>query len=212
MCSGRIDLEFILRAFSNGHDGVFIGACRLGECNYVTQGNYDALANTLLCEKIFNHIGLNPERLRISFMNASDGIHLAESINAFSKKVKELGPLGQGEGQDTKEMRFNLEAVRKLIPYIRLVERERLRVPVKSEKAYRDFYASEEMDRLFKELIVDKVAMSKITSLLRDNALSTGEIAEALGLTPSEASRHINSSSKQGLVRYDEGRKRYALA
>ena len=43
MCSGRIGLEFVLRAFSNGIDGVFVGGCRLNECNYITQGNYHAL-------------------------------------------------------------------------------------------------------------------------------------------------------------------------
>ncbi|MBK5102493.1 MAG: hydrogenase iron-sulfur subunit, partial [Desulfobacteraceae bacterium] len=45
MCTGRIDLSFVLRAFSNGADGVFIGGCWLGECHYVTEGNYDALFN-----------------------------------------------------------------------------------------------------------------------------------------------------------------------
>jgi F420-non-reducing hydrogenase iron-sulfur subunit len=63
MCSGRVDLEFILRAFANGQDGVFIGGCRLDECNYITHGNYDALANVYICKKIMEHIGLNPDRL-----------------------------------------------------------------------------------------------------------------------------------------------------
>jgi coenzyme F420-reducing hydrogenase delta subunit len=99
MCSGRIDLEFILRAFSNGQDGVFIGGCRLGECNYITHGNYDALSNTYLCRKIMEHIGLNPERLRIKFMSAADGNLLAEYTDDFTNKVKELGPLGKSEGK-----------------------------------------------------------------------------------------------------------------
>ncbi len=73
MCSGRVDLEFILRAFSNGQDGVFIGGCKLDECNYVTHGNYDALANTYITKRILEHIGLNPERLRIEFMTGADG-------------------------------------------------------------------------------------------------------------------------------------------
>ena len=50
-----------------------------------------------------------------------------EVVNDFVKKVKELGPLGKGEGIDEKELKFKLEAVDKLVPYIRLVERERLR-------------------------------------------------------------------------------------
>ncbi len=212
MCSGRVDLEFILRAFSTGQDGVLIGGCRLNECNYITHGNYDALSNTYLCKKIMEHIGLNPERLRIEFMSGADGILLAEVINDFTKKVKELGPLGKGEGIDENELKPKLEAVRKLVPYIKLVERERLRVPFKSEEAYNKFFTSDEFNRLFNELIGDKLAISQIMLLLRERPLSTGEISEILGLNPSEASRHMNSSSRQGLVRYDESRKCYALA
>src|SRR5210317_1513045 len=83
MCSGRVDLEFIFRAFSNGQDGVFIGGCRLDECNYITHGNYDALSNVHLCKKIMKTIGLNPERLRIEFMSGAEGNRLAEVTNDF---------------------------------------------------------------------------------------------------------------------------------
>ncbi len=212
MCSGRVDLEFILRAFSNGQDGVFIGGCRLNECNYITHGNYDALGNVYLCKKIMEHIGLNPERLRIAFMSSADGNLLAEVTDDFTKEVMELGPLGKSEGIDEKELKFKLEAVKNLVPYIKLVERERLRVPSKSEEAYNKFFTSDELNRLFNELIGDKLAISQIMLLLREKPLPTGEISEILGLNPSEVSRHMNSSSRQGLVRYDESRKCFAIA
>ncbi len=212
MCSGRVDLEFILRAFVNGQDGVFIGGCRLGECNYITHGNYDTLSNVHICRKMMEHIGLNPERLRIDFMSGADGNLLAEVTNDFVKTVKELGPLGKSEGIDKKELKFKLEAVRKLVPYMKLVERERLRVPVKSEEAYNKFFESSEVNRLFSELFGDKLAISQIMLLLGENPLSTGEISEKLGLNPSDVSRHMISSSRQGLVRYDETQKCYALA
>ena len=109
-------------------------------------------------------------------------------------------------------MNFKLEAVSKLVPYIKLVERERLRVPVKSEEEYNRFFASDAFDRLFKELIVDKLAMSQIMVLLREKPLSTGEISEILGLNPSEVTRHLTSSARQGLVRFDESLKRFAPA
>src|SRR4030043_333323 len=88
MCSGRVDLEFVLRAFSNGMDGVFIGGCRLNECNYITHGNYDALNMVLLCRRIMEHIGLNPERLRIEFLSSGEGNLFAEVVNDIVKKVK----------------------------------------------------------------------------------------------------------------------------
>jgi coenzyme F420-reducing hydrogenase delta subunit len=158
------------------------------------------------------HIGLNPERLRIEFMSSGDGIILAEVINKFCQEVKELGPLGRSEKIDENGSKFKFEAVKKLIPYIKLVERERLRVPSKSEEAYKEFFTSDDVNQLFNELILDKLTISQIMLLLREKPLSTGEISETLGLNPSEVSKHMNSSSRHGLVRFDESRKRYVLA
>lgn len=212
MCSGRVDLEFIFRAFSKGIDGVFIGGCRLNECNYITHGNYDALSNVYISKKLLELIGVNPERLSIEFMSAGEGILLADIINGFRKKVEALGPLGQGDGINESGLKFKLEAATKLIPYIKLVERERLRAPIKSEEAYHEFFTSDEVDELFAELIGEKLAISQIMLLLKEKSLSTGEISETLGLNPSQVSKHMSISSKQGLVRYDEGRKCYRLA
>ena len=211
MCSGRVDLEHILRAFSKGADAVFIGGCLLNECNYITHGNYDALSNVLMFKKIMEYIGLNPERLRLEFMSSGDGLILTRVINEFCKQAEEFGPLGKNEGVDGDILKFKLEAVSKLVPYIKLVERESLRVPQKSEEAYRDFFASDKFDRLFKELILDKLAVSQIVMLLREQPLSTGEMSEKLGLNPSEISRHMNTSTRHRMVRFDKDEKRYAL-
>jgi coenzyme F420-reducing hydrogenase delta subunit len=212
MCSGRVDLEFVLRAFSNRMDGVFLGGCRLNECNYVTHGNYDALSMVMMCKKIMEHIGLNPERLRIEFMSSGEGVLFTQVADVFVKQIKELGPLGKGEGIDEEGLGLNLEAATKLVPYIKLVEREKLRVTTRSEEAYYDFYNSDEFNRLFGDLVLAKLATSQIASLLRQRPLSTSEIAQKLGLTPSEAAKHLSSSSQQGLIRYDETQKCYALA
>lgn len=211
MCSGRVDLEFVFRAFANGQDGVLIGGCRLNECNYATQGNYDALGNTYICRNILERIGVNPQRLGLEFMSSGDGKHFATVIDAFTARIKELGPLGEAEGADRRELLAGVEAARRLVPYLRLVEREKLRVPVRSEEAYREFYTSAEVKQLFDELVGDKLAISRIVSLLGKRPLSTGAIAESLGLTPSEASKHLGSSSRQGLVKYDVLSKCYAL-
>jgi coenzyme F420-reducing hydrogenase delta subunit len=202
----------VLRAFSKGADGVFIGACHLNECNYITHGNFHALTMVNIGKKIMERLGLAPERLRIQFMSGAEANLFVESVNDFVKTVKELGGLGASEGIDEKGLKFKLDAATKLIPYIRLVERERLRVVLKSEEEYREFFASTEVTRLFNELIGDKLAISQIMSLLQERPLSTGKISEILGLTPSEVSKHMNSSSRQGLVRYDEGRKSYTIA
>jgi coenzyme F420-reducing hydrogenase delta subunit/Fe-S-cluster-containing hydrogenase component 2 len=153
MCSGRVDLAFVLRAFSKGIDGVFIGACHLDECNYITHGNYHALNMVLLCKRIMDHIGLNPERLRIQFMSAAEGMLFAEATNDFIKKVKELGPLGKGEGIDRDTLKSRLEEVTKLIPYIKVMKNEKLASRLEKPEEYDRLFTSEEIDKLFSELI-----------------------------------------------------------
>jgi F420-non-reducing hydrogenase iron-sulfur subunit len=153
MCSGRVDMEFVLRAFSNGMDGVFIGGCRLNECNYITHGNYHALNMVHLLRKIMEHIGLNPERLRIKFMSSAEGNLFAEAVNDFTKKVKELGPLGEGEGIEENELKSRLEAVTKLVPYIKLAKKEKLALRLDKVEDYNELYTTDEIDRLFDEVI-----------------------------------------------------------
>lgn len=212
MCSGRMDLEFVLRAFANGKDGVFIGGCWLGECHYVTEGNYDALSMMHLGKKLLEYIGVHPDRLRLEWVSASEGIRYAEIVTEFTARLRELGPLGAGEGIDQKTLKLKLEAIRKLLPYIKLVEREKLSVRFGDKSKYEEFFAGAELNTLFKKLIVDKLAISQIMVLLQDRALSTREIAEHLGMSSSDVSRHLNSSARQKLVRFDASRKRYALA
>jgi coenzyme F420-reducing hydrogenase delta subunit/Fe-S-cluster-containing hydrogenase component 2 len=153
MCSGRVDLAFVLRAFSNGMDGVFIGGCRLKECNYVTHGNYNALNMVLLCRKIMGHVGLNPERLRIEFMSGGEGILFVDVINDFSKKVEALGPLGKGEGINENELKNKIQEVAKLIPYIKMVKREKLGARLENKEEYDGLFTRDEVDRLFREVI-----------------------------------------------------------
>ena len=212
MCTGRVDPAFVLQALSHGADGVFVGGCWPGECHYTTEGNYHALGMMHLTRKILKHIGVHPERLRVEWVGASEGIRFAEIMNDVVKKLQELGPLGKGEGLDENKLRSNLERVRDLLPYIKLVERERLRVPFDTVEAYQKFFTSDEVDGLVRELIVDKLELSELISLLKERPLSTGEISERLSLTPSEVSKHLKNSARQGLVRYDESKRRFTLA
>lgn len=212
MCSGRVDLEFIFRAFANGEDGVFIGGCKLDECNYVTHGNYDALANTYMAKRILAHIGLNPDRLRIEFMSGADGNLLARYTDEFAKQIREIGPLGTEKGMDKETVRFKLAAARNLVPFIRLAEREKLRVPVKSKQAYNGFFENPDTDRLFDSLFSDKLAVSQILLLLAEKPLSTTDISRQLDLNPSDVSRHMITSSRHGMVMYDTASNCYSLA
>lgn len=218
MCSCRVDFAHILLAFSTGQDAVFIGGCHLDDCHYITNGNYDALSTVTIMKRVLEHIGVNPARLRLEWVSAGEGIRFAAVMNAFAKEIEELGPLGTSEGIDKPTLSFRLEAARKLVPYMKLVQTQRLGVPRscrvsgEQEQRYRSFFESDDVSGIFKEAIFDRLAMAQIVSLLREGPLSTAEIARRLSLTPSEVSKHLNASSRQRLVRYDDSRKCFALA
>lgn len=152
MCSGRVDLAFVLKAFLNGMDGVFIGGCRLGECNYITHGNYHALNMVLLCKRIMKYIGINPDRLKIEFMTSGEGILFTQIMNQFSKQIKEIGPLGVSEGIEPGQLRSKLRDVIKLVPYIKMAKREKLEARLEDPEQYESHFTDEEIDSLFKEV------------------------------------------------------------
>ncbi|OGO24766.1 MAG: iron-sulfur protein [Chloroflexi bacterium RBG_16_50_9] len=152
MCTGRVDLELVLQAFANGADGVFIGGCRLNECTYTTQGNYDALNMVLLCKGILEHIGLSPERLRIEFMSSGEGNLFAEIMNDFGKKVTELGSLGTGEGMSEAGLKSKLAETIRLVPYIKQVMNDKLGTRLYDPAEYDSFFTKDEIDKLFSEV------------------------------------------------------------
>lgn len=91
MCSGRIDPSFILSALARGIDGVLIGGCHPGDCHYMS-GNYKARRRIELVKRLLGDLGIEPERLRLEWISASEGIRFAEVVTEFTSQIKELGP------------------------------------------------------------------------------------------------------------------------
>ncbi len=92
MCSGRLDPAFVLRALAGGADGVLITGCHPGECHYIEQ-NYKALRRYRLLRRTLAQLGIEPERVKLVWASAAEGIQLAEAIRAFTDEIRALGPL-----------------------------------------------------------------------------------------------------------------------
>lgn len=92
MCSGRIDPAFVLEAFRNGADGVLVAGCHLpSDCHYVS-GNFKALRRMTLLKRLLQDFGLEPERLRLEWVSASEGDKFADIIRDMVEQIKKLGP------------------------------------------------------------------------------------------------------------------------
>jgi F420-non-reducing hydrogenase iron-sulfur subunit len=92
MCSGRLDPTFVFKALSEGADGVMITGCHPGECHYLEQ-NYKALRRYLLLRRTLTQMGVEPERVKLVWASAAEGVRLAREISTFVEDVRALGPL-----------------------------------------------------------------------------------------------------------------------
>jgi len=91
MCSGRVDRDFILEAFRLGAGMVMVGACHLPyDCHYIS-GNYKMKARTDALKGMLTKLGLSPERVRVEYVSAAEGIHYAEVITEIDGQMKALG-------------------------------------------------------------------------------------------------------------------------
>ncbi|MGA2682495.1 MAG: hydrogenase iron-sulfur subunit [Candidatus Bathyarchaeia archaeon] len=100
MCSGRVDPAFVLEAFKSGADGVLIAGCHLpSDCHYIS-GNFKAQRRIALLKKVLAQFGLEPERLRIEWISASEGDRFAKTMIEITEQIRKLGPSPLKNGGD----------------------------------------------------------------------------------------------------------------
>ncbi len=90
-CTGKTDIRYILEAFEQGADGVYIVACPIGNCHHV-RGNERGWARVKRAKKILDEIGLGGERLDIFFMSGSQGASFAIAAQTMTERIRKLGP------------------------------------------------------------------------------------------------------------------------
>ncbi len=92
MCSGRVDPQFIMKAFSEGADGVIVLACHPGDCHY-KEGNYRAVQRHRILTKLLVQFGIEEERCCFDYVSASEGERFAQIIEEIVGIIKKIGPL-----------------------------------------------------------------------------------------------------------------------
>ncbi len=91
MCTGRIDPTFVLKALESGADGVLICGCHPGDCHYQS-GNYNAMRRFILLQKMLKELGIEPERVKLEWVSASEGERYTEVVKEFTEQIRTLGP------------------------------------------------------------------------------------------------------------------------
>ena len=99
MCSGRVNPQFVLKAFQEGADGILVSGCHPGDCHYI-EGNYHAKRKLTLTTDLMEFMGVDPKRFQVSWVSASEGKKFAEVVTKFTAQIKELGPQNKLTGGD----------------------------------------------------------------------------------------------------------------
>ncbi len=97
MCSGRVDPTFVLKALQCGADGVLIAGCHPGDCHYQT-GNYKTMRRQALLLRVLGQLGVEPQRVRLEWVSASEGERFAGIVNEMTEEVRALGPFARSNG------------------------------------------------------------------------------------------------------------------
>ena len=90
-CTGKTDVRYLLEAFEQGADGVYIVACPIGNCHHV-RGNERGLRRVQKAKQILKTIGLEQDRLEMYFMSGGQGQEFAEKASEMTERVRKLGP------------------------------------------------------------------------------------------------------------------------
>jgi F420-non-reducing hydrogenase iron-sulfur subunit len=90
-CTGRMSPKFILSALRSGADGILVSGCHPGDCHYLS-GNLMARRRFILFKKLLEYIGIEEDRLHLSWISAAEGERFAEVIKGVTESVRALGP------------------------------------------------------------------------------------------------------------------------
>ena len=92
MCSARVAPEWIIKALSNGIDGVMVLGCHIGDCHYIS-GNHRTAKRMALLKEMLSYGGIHPDRLLVDWVSASEANKFQQVVTEFIERVSVLGPM-----------------------------------------------------------------------------------------------------------------------
>ncbi|MFZ5811253.1 MAG: hydrogenase iron-sulfur subunit [Thermodesulfobacteriota bacterium] len=91
-CTGRMNPEFILHAFRQGVDGVWVSGCHPGDCHYIA-GNMYARRRFTMLKELLEYVGLDPGRLHFSWISSAEAEKFQRTAREVIESVRALGPV-----------------------------------------------------------------------------------------------------------------------
>jgi F420-non-reducing hydrogenase iron-sulfur subunit len=200
MCSGRVDPSLPLRCLLEGADGVMVTGCHIGDCHYI-DGNLYARRKFTLLRRLVEKSGMNPERVMLEWVSASEGQRFADIVTAFTEKIRALGP---NLVKEDEKLNLNIRAA------IAASEAYRLRAfvgkeekLVTKENVYGETMTQEEFDEIIDKAIDHEFKRNKIRLILQDEPMSVKDLSFRMNIDSKEVLEHIVTLRQRGWVDID---------
>lgn len=203
MCSSSIDPVILVEAMIRGADGVLVAGCHPGDCHYDT-GNLQAERRVRVVHKLLDKCGLDPRRIRLEWVSASEGMRFAEVVDSFVEEVKELGPNPVAGDQPDLDILERLYIARDVLGDFRvnlLVNKEHQIEDVSN--VYGNTIPKERMDELLDTATSEEFSRCNLLTLARDTPISVQQIADRTGLPEEDVLDHIVVLMDRGLLKVD---------
>jgi F420-non-reducing hydrogenase iron-sulfur subunit len=204
MCTGQLDVRYLLEAFLRGADGVLVVGCKLGECHYF-DGNYQARLKVRAAGSMLERAGIEPARLKMGFLSSAEGGKFAETVRQFVEEVRSLGPTPLLDETRRKRLENNIRALSNAMSEARLRALVgKWRKVVEKGNVYGDKIEETEWRRMLENSIDEEMTRSQILLLLDEKPRSCVELAREMGVEPERALKEITYLRQKN--RIDVGR------
>jgi len=200
MCSTRVSPHIILELLKDGADGVMVTGCHPGDCHYIN-GNYYTQKRVELAQRLLKLTGLEPERMRLDWVSASEGEKFAHIVQEYVAKLKELGP---------NPVKKDKKLVTRLDAAIDASREFRLKVLTGKEinlttkgNVYAEILKIESLEDIMAKATEDEYRNSLILQLTHHKPYSVKELAKEIGEPTDKTLEHVVSLRAKNMLALD---------
>lgn len=198
MCSGRVDPTHVLEAFTQQIDGVMVLGCHPGDCHYLT-GNIYTESRMKTLQQFLEILGLNPERLCLNWVSASEGERFAQLVKDFTLTIKNLGPINSD--LPSHELLRNLNAATAAFSQQKprwLTNKE----PdlLTQGNVFGEFLEETQYKKLKLATLIREYEKNKILLSLTDQSMSIEALSHSTGLESQQVLRYLIALEHAGAV------------
>ena len=189
------------KAFKQGLDGLMVVGCYFGDCHYIS-GNVQAKVKMDMTRRLFEHIGVNPERLAFRQCSSGEASVFVDIVNRFVADIRRLGPLGEGGDRLGPP-----EIFKKLEVATAVLAGEKIRWMIgkhtpflESGNNYGEIFTEHEFNRAIDMIIVEETEVQEIMGQLRTGSQSVKDLAAHLGIPSERVLRYMLALMRKGMV------------